>query len=92
MKKLLIAGLAAAAFYGEPALAADMAVADLAVKAPPVAPAPALSWAGFYIGANAGFYIGANAGYGWGANNGPITYTNDLAVSVTSQVPLTALL
>jgi outer membrane immunogenic protein len=50
-KKLLVAGVAAAAFYGAPALAADMPV-----KAPP-APAAADSWTGFYVG--------GNVGYGW---------------------------
>jgi outer membrane immunogenic protein len=52
MKKLLVAGIAAAAFYGAPALAAD-----LPVKAPArayVAPAPLFSWTGCYIGGNIG--------------------------------------
>ncbi|MGA2257303.1 MAG: outer membrane protein [Thermoguttaceae bacterium] len=49
MRKILIAGVAATAFCGAPALAADMAV-----KAPPPPPAPVYSWTGFYIGANAG--------------------------------------
>jgi outer membrane immunogenic protein len=47
MKKLLVAGIAAAAFCGAPALAADMPV-----KSPY---APAFSWTGCYVGANAGF-------------------------------------
>jgi outer membrane immunogenic protein len=51
MKKLLIAGVAAAAFCAAPAFAADMPV-----KAPPVA--PMFNWTGFYVG--------ATAGYGWG--------------------------
>lgn len=51
MKKLLIAGIAAAAFCGAPAFGADMPV-----KGPPMAPvvAPAYNWTGFYIGGNAG--------------------------------------
>jgi outer membrane immunogenic protein len=49
MKKFLIAGVAAAAFYGTPALAADMAV-----KAPPPPPAPVWSWTGWYVGLNVG--------------------------------------
>src|SRR5271163_4980280 len=57
MKKILVAGIAAAAFCGAPALAADMVV-----KAPPqpaVAP-PGPTWAGWYVG--------VNGGYGWDAN------------------------
>src|ERR1700682_3615128 len=50
MKKLLAAGIAAAAFCGAPALAADMPV-----KAPPVAAAPYDPWTGCYIGANTGY-------------------------------------
>jgi outer membrane immunogenic protein len=46
MKKILIAGFAAAAFCGAPALAAD-----LPVKA---APAPLFSWTGWYGGFNVG--------------------------------------
>ena len=51
MKKLLVAGIAAAAFCSAPALAADMPV-----KAPPPAPPVAApSWTGFYIGGNVGW-------------------------------------
>jgi outer membrane immunogenic protein len=50
LKKLLLAGIAAAAFSGAPALAADMPV-----KAPPVAAAPYDPWTGCYIGANTGY-------------------------------------
>jgi len=52
MKKLLVAGIAAAASCGAPALAAD-----LPVKAPArayVAPAPVFTWTGCYIGGNVG--------------------------------------
>jgi outer membrane immunogenic protein len=49
MKKLLIAGVAAAALCGAPALAADMAV-----KAPPQPPAPVAGWTGFYVGGEIG--------------------------------------
>jgi outer membrane immunogenic protein len=52
MKKILVAGIAAAASCGAPALAAD-----LPVKAPArayVAPAPVFTWTGCYIGANVG--------------------------------------
>ena len=59
MKKLFVACIAAAAFCGAPALAADMAV-----KAPPPPPVAApYNWGGFYIG--------GNAGYGWGSNSDP---------------------
>jgi outer membrane immunogenic protein len=54
MKKILIAGIAAAAFCGAPAFAADMPVKAPVYKA---APAPLYDWSGFYIG--------GNAGYGW---------------------------
>jgi outer membrane immunogenic protein len=50
MKKLFLAGIAAASLCGAPALAADMAV-----KAPPEpVAAPAYGWTGFYIGGNVG--------------------------------------
>jgi len=82
MKKLLIAGIATAAFYGAPALAAD-----LPVKAPApayVAPAPIFNWSGFYFG--------GNVGAGW-ASNSSFTMTdplgsfafNPLALSAKSQ-------
>lgn len=54
MKKLFVASIAAAAFCGTPALAAD-----LPMKAPPP-PAPVYSWTGCYIG--------ANVGGGWGTD------------------------
>lgn len=50
MKKILVAGIAAATFGGAPVLAADMPV-----KAPLAAP---FNWTGFYAG--------LNGGYGWG--------------------------
>jgi outer membrane immunogenic protein len=45
MKKLLISSIAALGLLGTPAFAADMAV-----KAPPPAPAPVPTWTGFYGG------------------------------------------
>ncbi len=48
MKKLLNA-IGALGLIGTPAFAADMAV-----KAPPPAPAPVYSWTGWYIGGNVG--------------------------------------
>jgi outer membrane immunogenic protein len=53
LKKLLVAVVTAAAFCGAPALAADMAV-----KAPPPAPAPGYSWTGFYVGGTLGYSSG----------------------------------
>jgi outer membrane immunogenic protein len=63
MKSVAIA-IAAIALIGTPAVAADMAV-----KAPPAAPAPIPTWTGFYFG--------ANAGYGWGNNSQPVFTAND---------------
>jgi outer membrane immunogenic protein len=53
MKKLLISAITAVGLLGTPALAADMAV-----KAPPPAPAPVPTWTGFYGG--------IQFGGGWG--------------------------
>jgi outer membrane immunogenic protein len=53
MKKILVAGIAAAAFCGAPAIAADMPV-----KAPYAAPA-VFNWSGWYVG--------GQVGYGWGS-------------------------
>jgi outer membrane immunogenic protein len=55
MNKFTTCIAAVAALIATPALAADMAV-----KAPPPAPAPTYSWTGFYAG--------LNAGDGWGSN------------------------
>jgi outer membrane immunogenic protein len=52
MKKLLVAGIAVAAFCGAPAVAADMLVKAPVNKAPVAA--PAYSWTGFYVGAELG--------------------------------------
>lgn len=56
MKKVIVVA-ALAALAATPALAADM----LVKKAPPPPPAPAWSWTGFYVG--------ANAGGGWASTN-----------------------
>jgi outer membrane immunogenic protein len=47
MKKILVAGIAAAAFCGAPALAADVPM-----KGPQYAP---FNWSGFYVGVNGGY-------------------------------------
>ena len=54
MRKLLSAIAGFAAIVATPAIAADMAV-----KAPPLPPAPINSWTGWYVG--------GNVGYGWGS-------------------------
>jgi outer membrane immunogenic protein len=50
MKKLVIAGVAAAAFCGAPAFAADMPAKASVYKAP----APLYNWTGCYLGGNVG--------------------------------------
>lgn len=56
MKKILVAGIAAAVLCTAPAIAADMPV-----KAPAYQDAsPVFNWTGFYIG--------GNGGYGWGGS------------------------
>ncbi|SRR5712691_1839800 len=51
MKKFLVAGIAAAAFCGAPAFAADMPVKALAYKTVD----PGYNWTGFYIGIEGGW-------------------------------------
>jgi outer membrane immunogenic protein len=63
MKKLLTA-IAALGLIGTPAFAADMAV-----KAPPPAPAPVYTWTGFYLGGNIGYGWG-DSSYSFSADNG----------------------
>lgn len=53
MKKLLVAGIAAAAFCGAPALAADIPARAPAYKAAAIA--PVFNWTGFYVGADVGY-------------------------------------
>src|SRR5947208_7619209 len=55
MRKLLLAGIALAAFVTGPAMAAD-----LPVKAPPMAAAAPFNWSRCYVG--------VHGGYGWGRN------------------------
>jgi outer membrane immunogenic protein len=74
MKKPAIA-IAVIALIGAPAFAADMAV-----KAPPPAPAPAAyDWSGFYIG--------ANAGYGWNDPTVAITPNDNFFAAVGNAAP-----
>jgi len=49
MRKILMVGIAATAFYAAPALAAD-----IPVKAPPAPAAAVFNWTGFYIGGHIG--------------------------------------
>jgi outer membrane immunogenic protein len=53
MNKLATYVVAGAALIGAPAFAAD-----IAVKAPPPAPAPVYNWTGWYVGVNAGASFG----------------------------------
>jgi len=53
MKKLLVGGIAAAAFCSTPALAADLPTKAPVYKAAPAA-APVFSWNGCYVGGNIG--------------------------------------
>ena len=66
MKKILVAGIAAAAFCGAPALAADMPV-----KAPYAA--PVFNWTGFYVG--------GNGGYGWNDRDPSVGIINNLGAT-----------
>jgi hypothetical protein len=56
MRRLFVAGIAAAAFGGAPAFAADMAV-----KAPPAPVAAPYSWTGFYLGIEGGGGFGSTS-------------------------------
>ena len=66
MKKVLLAGIAAAALYGAPAFAADMPV-----KAPPPPPAPVSSWTGLYVGGSIGGRWSDDTWTTTGINAGP---------------------
>lgn len=66
MKKLLLAGVAAAAFCGAHAIAAD-----LPTKGPVYRADPLFNWTGFYVG--------GNLGYGWG--NSDFRNVTDLDVA-----------
>jgi outer membrane immunogenic protein len=57
MKKLLVAGIAAATFCGAPALAADLPTKAPVYKAVP-AIAPLFDWSGFYLGGHLGYLWG----------------------------------
>jgi outer membrane immunogenic protein len=66
MRAVTIAAVAGSALLAGVAAAA---AADMPVKAPPLAPAPAFSWTGFYVGANVG---GAWSQGGSDAYTGPL--------------------
>jgi len=73
MNKAALGLVAIAALITTPALAADMAV-----KAPPLASAPAFSWTGFYIGADIGGAWGHQS-----AASDPISGVNQAPMSGT---------
>src|SRR5260370_35622393 len=79
MKKLAIA-IAVAGLIGTPAFAAD-----IAVKAPPPAPAPVYSWTGWYVGGNVGASFGrAKTDY----NVAPFTLlSGTLMTPITPSIP-----
>jgi outer membrane immunogenic protein len=67
MIRQLVAGIAAAAFCGAPAIAADMPTKGPVYKADP---APTgYDWTGFYVGGNAGYGWG-DSSYSFSADNG----------------------
>jgi outer membrane immunogenic protein len=66
MKKLLVSSIAALGLIGAPAFAADMAI-----KAPPPAPAPVPTWTGFYGG--------IQFGGGWGNETVSSSHNDPLA-------------
>jgi outer membrane immunogenic protein len=84
MKKLLISSIATLGLLGTPAFAADMAV-----KAPPPAPAPVYGWTGWYVGGNLGASFGrANTDFNgaplFGETlSGPVPFTPGFAGSDT---------
>jgi outer membrane immunogenic protein len=55
-------------------LATAASAADMAVKAPPLAPPPAWSWSGFYVG--------GNVGYGWGNSNTTVSFIDAVTLAV----------
>jgi outer membrane immunogenic protein len=67
MKEAAISIVAVAALIGAPAFAADMAV-----KAPPPAPAPVYDWTGWYAG--------LNGGGDWGRSRAPMTVSGAFPV------------
>jgi outer membrane immunogenic protein len=75
MKKFLVAGIAAAAFCGAPALAADLPTKAPAYKA---VPTPVISWTGCYLGANGGYGRVHKDWYFIGADEGSNTFRGGL--------------
>jgi outer membrane immunogenic protein len=76
MKKLATCVIVAAGLIGTPAFAADMAV-----KAPPPAPAPVYNWTGWYVGGNVGYSWG-NAHTDIAGNGTSVTGSNQLSTAL----------
>lgn len=75
----LVTAVATFALLGAPAFAADMAV-----KAPPPAPVPVMSWTGFYLGLNGG---GGWAHTEWQDNHVSLCPGNGLFAVPTCDIP-----
>jgi outer membrane immunogenic protein len=77
MKRILLGGFAISALLISGPLSIASA-ADMAVKAPPPAPAPVFSWTGFYIGVDGGADWSNNS---WFAPNTPINVAGGCLVA-----------
>ena len=82
MRKLVAAAVLAGTFCGAPALAAD-----IALKAPRLAPAAVSTWSGFYVGAD----LGAKwADTTWTTAGGPYQVNGNLTVAAGATLTIQA--